>query len=478
MAISTVTQASGLDFGLILKIMSKGMIYDNLSTVSPMWDYVYGKKTDVVEGRELRYDIRTSLGPSAGGFIGMKGAQMPASQKATLVEGIVDPKKFACTLELDNTEIELATNDFASYGKPVAEEIEAKGFSMARMLSSAAYRDGSGICGTVATLGAPAQNASDDTLVDVILESAYNKRGWIGWFDKGDKFYGISPAGLQKVKHDSGDTNAAIDHLEVVSANRSTNTITCKYMSSAGAKVSALNNAAGATEVAAADYLIRVASNVEVTAGQFQDFTTLDASSTQEWADIGLEFIGLDGIATDQARKIHNISHGSNGDVSGTVKYCSGDPIDSQHFQQGLTDVGIACGTGRYTYKDAMMAPELYDALVESREGDRRFGSVEDSDRGTSGMGYTHRDNKIKFKTDDFCPAQQIWVIPEGDVLQYHGTDFEPMQAQGGPKWHLKAPSGVGNGNYFDSQQMFMTGRGVLVAQHPAAILKITQFVV
>ncbi len=121
-----------------------------------------------------------------------------------------------------------------------------------------------------------------------------------------------------------------------------------------------------------------------------------------------------------------------------------------------------------------MMSWETMDALVESRETDRRFNNIQDNKRGVAALGYTHGRDTLMFESDEFCPKQKIYVLPAGDVLQFHGSDFEFVQPEGGQKFHLKS-----NGSGYDrSIQAFMEGDGAMIAVHPGAIGVIENFTV
>jgi hypothetical protein len=168
------------------------------------------------------------------------------------------------------------------------------------------------------------------------------------------------------------------------------------------------------------------------------------------------------------------------GAASGTILDWNGAQIDVSALQEGLDEVDMRTGKGEFTYKMAVMAPETRAGLIESRETDRRFNSVQDTLRGGKGFGYMHDEDTILFTSSEFCPKQRIYVLPEGKqdgnkVISYFGTDFEPVSDPMGNKFHLKPSKDGGHERNIIS---YMSTRGTLVCHRPAAVLQIRNFVV
>jgi hypothetical protein len=184
-------------------------------------------------------------------------------------------------------------------------------------------------------------------------------------------------------------------------------------------------------------------------------------------------FIGLDSFTENDSRVVHGITQ--NTGLGGTRRDASGNPIDSQDFQQLMSQIKIAVGASRYKYSQALMAWETLDALVESRETDRRFQSIQDNKRGVARLGYVHGKDTVMFEADEFCPKQRIYCLPEGDCLQFHGSDFEFVQPEPGQKFHLKPNSTSG---YDRTLVSFMEGDGCLISTHPNSLGVIENFVV
>jgi len=138
-----------------------------------------------------------------------------------------------------------------------------------------------------------------------------------------------------------------------------------------------------------------------------------------------------------------------------------------------LSELKRKAGKGRYSYDSAFMADEAYDSIVESRETDRRFHSIEDSDRGTKGVGYVHGRDRVEFIPDEFCHAQRIWVLPTGkDALCYLGKDAKQVAPNGSDPMRLS----VSSAGYGRNMETNFEQAGVLISKHPRALGVIEDF--
>jgi len=144
MTFAAQAAVGSLDLGKLLKILQDGMVYNQLSTASEMWKHILQKKTKSDDGREYRYEIMTAYGPSAVQFgAHSSSAMFPAGQKSTLVEAAAVYKDIDLTIEYDLTLEKRSGSNLLAYAKPLAHEMEAKGYAAARMLSGACLGDGS-----------------------------------------------------------------------------------------------------------------------------------------------------------------------------------------------------------------------------------------------------------------------------------------------------------------------------------------------
>jgi hypothetical protein len=450
MTFAATSNLSDLQLGEYLKIVSKSGVYNNLSEDSSIWELVKKMKKGPAEGRELRYLLRTAYGAAAANFVAVSGGAYPSAQQATIDEATALFKDYALTLEVQRTLIEKAISDFSRYGEPLAEEIRSKTISLSRQLSAALYADGTGILAQAADAG------SVDTGTDLVtfnVSTSSSAKGFIGWVEIGDKVLVKNSDGTA-----ASPTCTSFDHYIVTDKDRTAGTITLKAYTSAGAVITDVT----ATGITSGDYLIKYSSLA-------QDWA---AVSTNDYNTMSYYFPGLESLAAADGRKVNGIT--MSGAVKGTHRDVSGQPLDSSDFQKLMSLIKLSVGANRYKYTKAMMAWESLDALIESRETDRRFQSVKDTDKGVESMGYVHGKDRIVFEADEFCPMQRIWVLPQGDAVQFYGEDFKFVEAQAGQKFMLK-PNSSGHDR---AVRAYMEGSGTLVCVHPAAVGVIKNFTI
>jgi hypothetical protein len=450
MATSAVTNVGALDIGKYLKIVSKGGVYNNLPEDSTMWENILKKKKGVDEGRELRYLLRSAYGASAANFVAVGGGAYPNAQKSALNEGTAQYKDFALTIEVQRDVIERATSDFSRYGEPLAEEIRSKTITLSRQLSASIYADGTGVL-------AQATGAGTISAGQIVLPigSSSTSKGFIGWLEYGDLVVAATLAGVQTNPTVASGTFA---WFQVTDKDRANSTVTLQAQNSAGAALTVT-----VTNILNTMVLYKLNS-------QINDLASV--ATTDDYNSLSFYFPGLQSLAAADGRKVNGIN--MTGAIKGTQRDVGGQPIDSSDFQKLMSQVKLNVGANRYKYTRAMMAWETLDALVESRETDRRFISIKDNKRGVDVLGYVHGKDTLIFEADEFCPTQAIWCCPEGDVLQFYGADFEFVEPQAGQKFMLK-PNASGHDRVI---RAYMEGHGVLTCVHPAAVGLITNFTV
>jgi hypothetical protein len=196
------------------------------------------------------------------------------------------------------------------------------------------------------------------------------------------------------------------------------------------------------------------------------------ASGISDWNSICEEWAGLESLTADDGRVVNAIA--MSGAVKGSRFSAGGNPIDSSHFQSILSLVKRRVGQKKYKWDSAFMHDSTYDALVESRETDRRFLNVTDAKRGVTQLAYQHAKDSVMFEVDEFCPKKRIYVMPTADVLQFYGTDFEYVEPNKGQKFHL-LPNSSSDGHK-RAVRAYMEGSGCLYSVHSAAIGVIHNF--
>lgn len=447
-----VTKISDNTLGNLLKIVSKGGVVNNLSEDSAVWENIMKQHVaGDAKGRQLRYAIRTDLGSGAVGFLDATGGSYLSGSAATVSEGIAEWKDFGATIEVDRTIIEKALQDFDSYAKPLVDELDLKSIALARTLSAAVYADGTGVIVEALDAGSV---SGGKTVFNI--ETGDTARGFVGFLEEGDKLHAVNPDGTDAAPTLSSGT---FNHYVVDSIDRDAATVTLEARNSAGTALTVT-----ATGITDGDYLVR-----GTTDDTYQDLSSIGST---DYNTLSFAFTGLDSLAQDDGRKVNNIT--LSGNSAGTRQDASGNPIDSQDFQKVLSKLMRRAGKGRYQYSQALMAWETYDALIESRETDRRFMNIEDNKRGVRSMAYVHGRNAVMFDPDEFCPKKRVYLIPDKGALQFHGTDFDFVSPNGNDKFHLRPGS---SGGYDRVVQSFMEGSGCLIATHNAAIGCIHNFV-
>ena len=197
---------------------------------------------------------------------------------------------------------------------------------------------------------------------------------------------------------------------------------------------------------------------------KYEQPTTPDLGSITDYGSVTEVIPGLESLTADDGRQIHGIT--MSGSTKGTRFDANDVQIDVSHIESVMNDVKINVGGGQYAWKMAMMAPEAYSQFVESRETDRRFNSIEDTTRGVRKFVYQHREDAIELYASEYCPKKRMYIMPEakagqGKVMEYHGTDFEPVKAPNGTDYHLKPGTSGGHERKVVS---YMEGYGTLIS--------------
>jgi hypothetical protein len=165
------------------------------------------------------------------------------------------------------------------------------------------------------------------------------------------------------------------------------------------------------------------------------------------------------------------------GPTAGSREDAGANPIDVKWIQKCMDRTKVNVGQDRYRWKMMSMAPETQASLIESRETDRRFQTVEDNKRGVKYFAYVHGNDTLECYTTEYCPPKRIYILPEtkaGEkVIEFHGSDFETVKGQGMDDFHLKPASG---GGFQNTMVSYLQAIGVLIAKHPAAVGVIHNF--
>ena len=445
MAYSAAANQSSLNLGNLLKILSEGAVYNQLSTSSEIWQHILKRKAAEDQGRQKRYEIITQDGPAAVQATGFSStAAFPAGQRSTLAEGIAQYKDIDLTVEYDLTLESRTGSDLMQYARPLAHEMDAKGIVASRILSHMCMGDGSGAIGRISAIDATA--TSNQITITLNATTANAGRSHVGWFELGDIIKCAAEDSTARTLVDAGGTATT---AQVVDIDYDNNTITIAKDPS---------NASELTQDgawAAGDYIYRKGTTPQ----------DLSAISTNDYNTLSEYFPGLEALTEDNGILVNNIT--MSGAAGGSRYGNSGATLSKEAFQKLLSKVKRRVGAGRYKYTKALMAHDTYDAMVAIADADKTFFNVVDFQSGAKKVGYTHGRDSLEFIPDEFVPKQRIYVLPdEKGVLEFHGRDFKRVKL-GGQGEFLKTN---GSGQYLKQSQAFMSAGGVLIAKHPAAL--------
>ena len=441
-----------LDLGKYLNIVFTRGAMVQVSKSQREWEMVSRMRDGNPNGRERRFLFINSLGYAAAqtsnpAFTGA----FPAAQKASIAEYTALYKQIDVTVELEYNLWKSAQLTPEKYAEPLAKEIELKAIVARRLMGTHLFGDGTGVYGTAAS-------ASDTTgaggSVTVTLNPA--ARGHVRWFQYGDLFLCANADGSL----DSPTVVGTFYAWRVKNILPKTNQVVLEAINSAG---SVLNLTASSID--ATDVFYRVGQQ-----------TLPDLSSVGDYGSATDVMPGLASLISNDGRLVHGIT--MSGAAAGTVLNWGGSAIDIDAFQEGLDEVDMRTGKGEFSYKLAVMAPETRAALIASREDDRRFNVVTDGLRGGKGFGYMHDEDTVIYTPSEFCPKQEIYVLPEGKqdgnkIISYFGTDYEAVSVSGGNSMMLKPSS---SGGFEKNIVSYMQARGTMVCHRPAAVLRVTNF--
>lgn len=459
MSVTSQTFVGNIDIGTFLKIFSTNGVYNNLSTSSEMWKYFLKLKARDPGGRQLRYLLRNAYGAaSVQSLPAGSSGDYPAGQRSGLVEGIAQYKDFGLTVNIPRNLLNKTGDDLVQYADPITEELDAKAIVAGRVMSAQTQGDGSGAIGVVS--GTPTTTSTRIT-VTLSTTSANAGRSHIGWFEDKDWVKFASTAG---VAQNAANTGADGTYYQVESRDEDTDTVVLSWRNSDGTEITDIT---GAGTLSDGDLIYRFGTTPN-------DLTDAGiAAGTIDFNVLSECLVGLESLSADDGRLVNGVTH--SGAISGSRRDVGGNAIDSSDFQKVLSKAKRRCGRGRYKYKNAFMYDTVYDALVESRETDRRFQSVEDGKRGVKMLGYQHGADFVEFLPDEFVSKQRIWILPESkEVLEMHGKDFELVEVNPGQKFHLRTSTTTSG--HQRQMQSYMEGSAVVIARHAAAIACIENF--
>lgn len=458
MAFQNITN---LQLGNLLQIVFSNGIRNQISQDFRDFEMIKRAKESNSVARELRFMFQNSLGAAAIQYSnpGVSGRSFPAAQQVRLSEFSAKYKEMNATIELEYNIYDRARKSPEKYGEPLAIEIASKTSASKRRLAADLYGDGTGVMGTVAST---ALTSTPSNQLKFQLSTLNVARGHVGFFEPDD---------LLVLKSVTGGTSALTTNLatqpavwQVVERIPETQQVTLLGLSAALVPVATMTVVT--LQPTAGDVFYRIGQG-----------TIPDLTSNATVGDYGVTsevIAGLDSLTANDSRLIHGIT--MSGSNAGTHFDAAGNPLDVQHIQKVMSKVKTIVGQDRYNWKMMIMNPSSYDSLVESRETDRRFNTIDDVTRGAKKIVYQHQNDSLECYTSEFCQPKRIYILPEAKagekVIEFHGTDFESVKGEDMSSFRLKA----GASGYVNTMQSFLSAMGVIICKHPASIAVIENF--
>lgn len=453
MAINNIDQ---LSLGQLLQIVFSEGVRNQLSEDFRDFELINRFKAPISPAREYRFSFQNSLNPASIQYQSPQGSfhNFPAGFKPSVEEKTAIMKTVEATIELEYDLWDRARKSPEKYAEPLALIVDSTMSSTKRRIAADLYGDGTGVVGSIAA-SSGVLSGSD---VEFTLLSGNADRGHVGLFEYGDILIAIEGDGT--TASSLAVTGGTVAYWKVMEKDRENKKVVLRPLDSSFAEIIAT----AVTPNTNPEFFYRFGQPTKPNLASIGDYAT----ETEVYA-------GLESLAAHDGRSVHGIT--MSGVTASSHIDAGGNPLDVKYIQKAMDKVKINVGSGAYSWKQMLMAPEAHAALIESRETDRRFQSIEDNKRGVKVFGYVHQQDFLECVGSEYCPEKRIYMLPEGKatgkkVLDYAGYDFEPVRANNGDEFHLK----VNNSGYGNAMQSFLKGYMTLVCNHPAAIAKIHNF--
>lgn len=454
-----VTNISDQQLGKFLQIVFSDGIRNQISEDYRDWEMVERQRQGDPNGREHRFFFQRSLGAAAIQWAGVSPAgSYPSAQQISTSENTAVYKEINATIELEYNLWNRARKSPDKYAEPLAIEIQSKATAAKRRMSIDLYGDGTGVVAEVS--GTPTVVAGR---LLVVLQSGNDDRGSVGWGEFGDKLQIYEETGVTAQTPTVGA--GTFSYFTMEDKDRAANTFTLAARDSAGTELTVTT--AGTIED----------SDVIYRDGQLTRSNLNTLALTEDRNTITQVMAGLEALTASNGLVVHGIT--MSGASKGSRFSAGGDPLDVSHIQRAMSQTKVIVGEGKYQWKQMLMAPEANDVLIESRETDRRFQTIDDNKRGLKKFAYVHGNDTLEVVTSEFVPKKRIYMIPEAKqgnkVLEYWGSDFEPVRPAGQGSEFFLRPNSSGHDRFIRS---YLEAVSLLLCKHPAAICVVHNFTV
>ena len=464
---SQITDMTNVSLGQIAQILfSKGFT----STMNRTYrDYdnilMSMKQQQPTTEREYRFLLMTALGVNAVQYQnqGTTDVAFPQGDLSTTKEVVAVMKKIQTTIELDRNvweRVKLA--QFKYVDNPLALEIMNKMDASKRIQARSMYGDGSGSIGKVGSTAV----TSGKLVITLDVSDMAVGGGNTNWFHKNEKIAFTTLAGAAHLATSAGGVN--LTYFTVDSYSRKAHTVTLTGYTTGGV----------ATAVTAAANVVATDLIYPVSALQASTLIGPDLSGTPDYGSVSPVMAGLESLCAADGRTVFGVQMA--GELGGSQFDAGGGLFNVSSIEESMNETEQNVGAGKYKYDQLIMPYNAFSALIEGKEADRRFNSVEDSARGGRKFIYQYGDAALDCVKSYFCPFNRIYSMPKpasgemgetGYAIEFRGTDFRDVTA-GGQKEFLKLVSG----QYVNSVQSFLEAFAVLVAKQPAAVNVIRNF--
>ena len=466
---SQITDMTNVSLGTIAQILfSKGFTSQMNRTYKEYESVLINMKTgSATTEREYRYLLQTALGVNAVKWQqqGVSNVAFPKGDISTTQEVTAVMKKLQATIELDLNMWKRVRAAQAKYiDNPLVMEVQSKLDVVKRNQARALFGDGTGCIGKIPN---PAVLAYSVGVVAITLDTddAAVGGGNTNWFNVGEKICFCASDGTAHLFASSGGNNIA--YCVVTRVDRKNRKVYAEGYTSGDVNTAIT----GAGTVVAAD-LIYPASVCDAS------FLGPDVSGTPDYGTITPVMAGLESLAANDGRKVFGVT--MSGQLAGSQYDAGGGIFNVSSIEESMNETEQNVGANKYTYDNLLMPYNAFSALIEGKEADRRFNSVEDSARGGRKFIYQYGDQSLDCLKSYFCPFNRIYSLPKpgkgemgesGYALELRGVEFEDV-AMGGQKEFLKLSSS----DYLNVMQSFLEGWAVLIAKQPASVNVIHNF--
>ena len=465
---SQITDMTNVSLGQIAQILFSKGFTSQMNRTYRDYDSVLinMKQGSATTEREYRYLLLKALGVNSVKWQqqGVTNVAFPKGDIGTTQEVVAVMKKLQATIELDLNMWKRVRAAQAKYiDNPLVMEIQSKLDVVKREQARALYSDGTGVIGVVG--GANISVSGTGILIPLSTVDATVGGGNTNWFNVGEKIAFCDKDGVAHLVASGGGNNLAYAVVTRVDRKNRNVYATC-YTSG-----DVLTTATGVGTVVATDF-IYPASVLD------SSFVGPDRDTSIDYGTVTPVMAGLESLAANDSRVVFGVT--MSGLLAGSRFDHGGGIFDVSAIEESMNETEQNVGAGKYKYDNLIMPYNAFSALIEGKEADRRFNSVEDSARGGRKFIYQYGDQSLDCVKSYFCPFNRIYSLPKpassemgesGYALELRGVEFEDV-ALGNQKEFMK----LGSSEYLNVMQSFLEGWAVLIAKQPAAINVIHNF--